>query len=255
MQSDRRPFDATVARDYERGRQMTPSEIRTWTTLFAADIANASDGAGIVLDLGSGTGRFSPALANELSVRVVAVEPAAEMRQVALRVNAHAHVKYVGGRAEAIPLRSDSCDAAFLFLSLHHFASLASASREISRVVRAKGSIFIRTEFSDRPHFTLWHSFLPQGAEIDRALYPPIGDVVTNLSNVGISVNAVRLVPYLAAPTLKVYIERLHLRSLSALRVLDPADIEEGLARLRHLDAELSQPVTELGHVMRCTRL
>ncbi len=247
-------FDSAVARDYERGRQMTRLELLTWTSSLAARMTGISELPRRVLDLGSGTGRFSPSLAEECNADVIGVEPSADMRRVAQQVNRHPRVRYLGGRAEAIPLQSRSCDAAFLFLCLHHFTDLNAASREIARVVRHDGTILIRTEFSDRPHLTLWHGFLPKGGEIDRALYPRVQDVVSALNDAAISIDALQLVPYLASHSLSAYIDRLHLLSLSALRLLGREEIESGLSQLNLQAAELSQPVNEIGHMMLCRR-
>ena len=138
-----------------------------------------------------------------------------------------------------------------VFASLYGFYA---ASREIARVVRRGGAILIRTEFSDRPHLTLWHGFLPKGAEIDRALYPRVQEVVSALNDAAISVDALQLVPYLASQSLSIYIDRLHLLSLSALRLLGREETESGLSGLNLQEAELSQPVNEIGHMMLCRR-
>jgi ubiquinone/menaquinone biosynthesis C-methylase UbiE len=247
-------FDSDVAQDYERGREMTRAELKTWTGALAARMGGTAGSPRTVLDLGSGTGRFSPALAEECDADVIGVEPSTDMRGVAQQVNRHPRVRYVGGRAEGLPLRSRSCDAAFLFLCLHHFTDLGAAAREIGRVVRRGGTVLIRTEFSDRPHLTLWHGFLPRGGEIDRGLYPRVRDVADALNDAAISVEALQMVPYLAAPSLSAYIGRLHLLSLSALRLLGREETEAELSRLSLQEAELSQPVSEVGHLMICRR-
>lgn len=247
-------FDAVVARDYEQGRAMTGAEMSTWTSALAQRLSVPAGKEKVILDLGAGTGRFSPSLAEHCDAQVIGVEPSAEMRRVAQQVNAHPRVSYIAGRAEGIPLVSQSCDAAFLFLCLHHFTELGTATLEIARVVRHGGPILIRTEFSDRPHLTLWHGLLPEGGEIDRALYPRLVDVAEALEDAAITVEELQLVPYLAADSLSVYIERLRLLPLTALRVLGREKTEAGLSRLNLHAAELSQPVREIGHLMLCRR-
>jgi ubiquinone/menaquinone biosynthesis C-methylase UbiE len=233
---------------------MTASEILTWTQALGAELEGSSRSHRRVLDLGSGTGRFSPSLANQCGADIIGVEPSPDMRRVAQRMNPHPHVNYIGGRAEAIPLAAQSCDAAFLFLSLHHFADLSEASREIARVVRPNGPILIRTEFSDRPHLTLWHGFVPKGGEIDRALCPAFSELATALRSADVAVEQVRLTPYLAARSLSAYIDRLHLLPLSALRILGKEETEAALGKLDLQESELSQPVNEVGHLLVCRR-
>jgi SAM-dependent methyltransferase len=247
------PFDSDVAQIYIHGRKMTRSEISTWTNVLKGQLNNLPS-TKCILDLGSGTGRFSPTLAEQCRAMVIGVEPSSGMRAVAQEVSQHPNVRYVGGQAEAIPLASNSCDAAFLFLSMHHFTDLLTASREIARVVRVNGAIVIRTEFSDRPHMTYWHGLIPRGAEIDRGLYPAFVDVSSALHSAGIVIEEVRLVPYLASSSLRAYISRLPLLSISALRILGKAEVEYRLSQFDLQEAEMSQPVNEVGHLIICHR-
>jgi ubiquinone/menaquinone biosynthesis C-methylase UbiE len=248
-------FDGDVARRYERGRKMTASEIRTWTDLFNSALRTSPIQTRRILDLGSGTGRFSPSLAEQCDAKVVALEPSDAMRRMAQQVNGHTRVTYVGGRAEQIPLASESCDAAFLFLSLHHFSDLQRAACEMARVVRVGGTIFIRTEFADRPHLTYWHGLMPGAAAIDRALYPTYGRVISALSQAMIEITRLDRVPYLASKSLGDYIERLRALSLSAHRVFGHANTQVCLSGLSFDHSELTQPIREIGHVMICRRL
>jgi ubiquinone/menaquinone biosynthesis C-methylase UbiE len=247
-------FDTAVAHDYERGRAMTGAEVSTWTGALAQRLSVPAGRESTILDLGAGIGRFSPALADHCDAQVIGVEPSDAMRHIAQQINAHPRVSYIAGCAEEIPLASQSCDAAFLFLCLHHFTELGTAAREMARVVRHCGPILIRTEFSDRPHLTLWHGLLPEGGEIDRALYPRMADVAEALEDAAITVEELQLVPYLAADSLCAYVERLRFLSLTALRLLGREKVETGLSRLSLHAAELSQPVSEIGHLMLCRR-
>jgi len=71
-----------------------------------------------VLDLGSGAGRFTPALAETFGGPVYGVEPSAKMRDAA-EVVRPANVRYLHGHAENVPLPDASCDLVLMFLSFH----------------------------------------------------------------------------------------------------------------------------------------
>jgi SAM-dependent methyltransferase len=232
---------------------MTSSEVSTWINQLASVLPlRGRAGLRTVLDLGSGTGRFSPALAEECSASVIGVEPSADMRAVAIAKNPHPRVEYRAGRAEELPIEERTCDAAFLFLSLHHFDDLDAAFSELARVCKPASPIVIRTEFRDRPHLVYWHGLLPDAAVIDRDLYPPMSVLRRAAAAAGIDVSVIRLVPYLAAVSLGDYIRRLRLLSISALRLYGEDATNEALSRVVLAGPELDQPVWEVGHLVVC---
>jgi len=90
-----------------------------------------------VVDLGSGTGKFTRALA-PLGAARVAVEPTAGMRAVFERVVPE--VPVLDGTAEAIPLPDDFADAVVSAQAFHWFRP-PPALREIRRVLRPGGGV------------------------------------------------------------------------------------------------------------------
>jgi SAM-dependent methyltransferase len=116
---------ARSADAYERGRPEYPAE--------AIDlVAGLLPERALVLDLAAGTGKLTrPLLAAGL--RVVAVEPVAEMR-AALPAGAEA----LEGTAEAIPLADASVDAVTVGQAFHWFDGDAALT-EIGRVLRPGG--------------------------------------------------------------------------------------------------------------------
>ena len=66
---------------YARGRALSPEAADTWTQSFARWAGPQRPLT--VIDLGSGTGRFTPALAETFGGPVYGVEPSQRMRHVA----------------------------------------------------------------------------------------------------------------------------------------------------------------------------
>ena len=86
---------------YARGRALTPAVLARWMKVFAGHAPPRRPLA--VLDLGSGTGRFTAALAGTFGGPVYGVEPSPRMREVAIRSSAHPAVTYLVGCARVSP--------------------------------------------------------------------------------------------------------------------------------------------------------
>jgi SAM-dependent methyltransferase len=126
-----RGFDR-VAATYERARPDYPAA----AVRYLGRSLHLGPGRTVV-DLGSGTGKFTRALA-PLGAARVAVEPTAGMRRVFL--TAVSDVPVLDGTAEAIPLPDGFADAVVCAQAFHWFRP-RRALREIARVLRPGGGI------------------------------------------------------------------------------------------------------------------
>ena len=126
-----RGFD-TAADAYERGRPDYPEAvIRHLGRVLRLGPSTT------VVDLGSGTGKFTRALA-PLGAARVAIEPTEGMRRVFARELPD--VPVLAGTAEAIPLPDGFADAVVVAQAFHWFRP-RPALREIARVLRPGGGI------------------------------------------------------------------------------------------------------------------
>jgi ubiquinone/menaquinone biosynthesis C-methylase UbiE len=225
-------YDGRQHTVYANGRALAPSSITDWMTAFARRLPARRPLS--VLDLGSGTGRFTPALADAFGGPVVGVEPSAGMRGVAERDATHPSVRYLDGAAERIPLPDNSCDVVLMFLSLHHVDDRAAAAREIGRVLAPGGRVLVRSTFADRMDHFLdgWHRYFPGATEIERRMFPTVGQVVDVFGEVGLRQLALDAVSVQLADNLTAYAQRLRLRAISTFEFLTEEEIEEGFAAL-----------------------
>lgn len=123
---------ATAADSYVRGRPDYPPEIDGWLR----SALGLQQGATVV-DLGAGTGKFTPRLL-ATGADVIAVEPVAQM--LAKLADACPTVQAKRGAADAMPLPDASVDAVVCAQAFHWFATHAALA-EIHRVLKPGGKL------------------------------------------------------------------------------------------------------------------
>jgi SAM-dependent methyltransferase len=125
-------FESVNATDYDELRPTYAPAAVGWV----AERGGLQPGS-LVVDLAAGTGQLSRRFAS-LGVRVVAVEPAANMR--AIIGSNQPDVTTLAGTAEGIPLCDGVADAVVVGNAFHHFDADA-AFVEIRRVLRPEGTL------------------------------------------------------------------------------------------------------------------
>lgn len=123
---------AQGAEAYVRGRPDYPPEIADWLQDRLGLRPEAT-----VVDLGAGTGKFTPYLLGT-GAKVIAVEPVAQMR--AKLSSAWPQVDVRSGTAASIPLPAGSANAVVCAQSFHWFATPAALA-EIQRVLIPGGRL------------------------------------------------------------------------------------------------------------------
>lgn len=227
-------YDTEQYRDYARGRALGEPHLRAWIEAFQAVLPAERPLVG--LDVGSGTGRFTPALAAAFGP-VTGVEPAERMREVAEAQPRPPDVRYLPGRAEDLPVPDANADYALLFLSWHHVQDKPAAVRELARVVRPGGRLLLRSNFSDHHPQPWWLEHFPGGLEIDAALFQPLHEVIALFTANGWRVAAFGTVTEPSVGTRAEMLDRLRLRTLSFFGQLEPDELAAGFDRLERLIA------------------
>jgi ubiquinone/menaquinone biosynthesis C-methylase UbiE len=243
-------FDDRLWRGYRQGRALPPQAMDAW--IDAVERHADARRPLTVLDLGSGTGRFTPTLADRFGGPVYGVEPATKMREIAVESSAHPNVTYLDGRAELIPLADASCDLAFLFFVIHHFTDRQAAAAELARVLRSGAAVCVRTQFGDRLREVSWRRYFPRALEVERSMFPTFDETTTPFTRLGFEIVAVDEVEFQIAPTVAAHLERLRWRAISTLELLSEAEVEAGFAAMERAAAADTgdEPVREIGDLL-----
>jgi ubiquinone/menaquinone biosynthesis C-methylase UbiE len=225
-----KPVDYNIQQyqNYERGRSLRPDQTAFWVHALAERLPRRRPLDG--LDLGSGTGRFAPALAAAFGP-VTGVEPADEMRRIA-RAADHPGVEYLSGSAKAIPLPGGSVDYTLMFLVWHHVRDQARAAAELARVTRPGGVVFLRSQFRDHMPRLWWLEHFPHGLETDAAIFQPLADVEAVFAGAGWQVAGFAKLTEPSAGTRAEKLVQLRLRPYSIFEQFTPEELTVGFDRL-----------------------
>ncbi|WP_296599998.1 class I SAM-dependent methyltransferase [Phenylobacterium sp.] len=220
---------------YAQGRILPAAAIASYMATFAGHLPDRRPLVGI--DLGSGTGRFTPALAETFGGPIHGVEPAGGMRRIAEADSRHPRVTYLAGRAEAIPRPDVSADFVLMFLSYHHVTDKPAAAREIARVLKPGGRLILRSTFKDRIPDHWWRRYFPRSHDVERAMFPTEAETIALFEAAGFrTIAAVQMeVPF--DGEIAALVARLKLRAVSVFEHMTEAELDDGFARI---DADLA---------------
>lgn len=230
MAFERVDYDRTQHAGYAKGRRLLPASRRTWLRAFRRHAGNRR--ITTVLDVGSGTGRFTPALADEFGADVIGVEPSARMREVAHVESSHPLVSYVPGHAADLPVADASADLALMFLVWHHVPDRAAAARELARALAPGARLLMATTLSDRLKDLLLYRYFPRTRAIDAEVFPTLEETVGVFAAAGFAHSALTEVHHRSADSLAEYAGRQRMRALSVYEHLTDEEYRDGLAAL-----------------------
>lgn len=152
------PSKAAVRATYERiAEPFAASRAEPWPEVLT--FTTSLDQDALVADVGCGNGRHTRALA-AAGHRVVAVDFARNLLVIGRRGSRGRlwgqKILWVQGDAATLPLRDDSMDAALCVAVLHHLPSVEErvrGLRELGRVLRPRGRVFLSVWALDQPRF------------------------------------------------------------------------------------------------------
>jgi SAM-dependent methyltransferase len=127
-----------------------------------------------VVNVGAGAGSYEPT-----QMAVVAVDPSIEM----IRQRPTGSAPAVLARAEALPFRDRSFDAALAVLTIHHWTFIADGLKELRRV-SARRVVILTYDPAWSERFWLASHYLPEIIELDREQLPSLGWLAAYLGEV-----------------------------------------------------------------------
>lgn len=235
-------YNGKLADSYESGRDITVVAEKTWLAAIEPHLAKA----GVVVDVGAGTGRFARRIDDNFASYVIAVEPAHGMRasaQLTAEPADNRSLAWIGGTAESLPLRPKSADVLWSAFATHYY-DLGGATREFARVVADDGLVLIWHAFSEVFDDLEWFRWFPEAREIDEERMPSRAEVVEAFEGVGFELIEHSVHNMLIASDLGALANRLSHRSISTLNLISDEAFETGLANLRvHAKTAPAEPV------------
>ena len=166
---DIQKFFERVASDWDTMRLAYYDErvIKSMVTVSGLDEGMA------VADVGTGTGFVAAGIAPRVK-RVLAMDNSPAMLEVARKNLSELgleNVELVEGDVRALPLESDSVEAAFANMVLHHAEDPGAMLREMGRIVKPGGVVTIIDEVEHsygwmrEEHADIWLGFTPEQVE------------------------------------------------------------------------------------------
>jgi SAM-dependent methyltransferase len=194
---------------------------------IAATIIEALSDARSVVNVGAGAGSYEPA-----QIVVVAVDPSIEM----IRQRPNRSAPAVLARAESLPFRSRSFDAAFAVLTIHHWTSISAGLSELRRVATRR-VVILTCDPACGDRFWLASHYLPEIIELDRSQLPTLGRLEKCLGEIKIlrGPDSQRLQDgFLGAfwQRPEAYLDPAVRRGISMFAKLPSDAVDRGLARL-----------------------
>src|SRR5262245_22731704 len=224
---------------YQSGRSLSTEAARVWTSIVAPFVGTHGDTR--ILDLGSGTGRFSLLFSQAFDEQVVGVEPSVAMIAVAANDPQPKRPSYVAGSAEALPIRDRSCALAWMSHVWHHVRDHQASARELFRVVADGGYVLVRGTFGDElDGFPTLFRFWPAAKEICEQL-PTIQQTVAVFEASGFVIIEKRRVDQTTADSLHEFAHRTRFRADTALALISDDAFREGQAAIE-MAASLEHP-------------
>ena len=223
----RADYNGPMAAAYDRGRTLPIDGLEAWRTAIRSHVRDGDR----VLDLGSGTGRWAEVFAQWFDVDIVGVEPAAGMRREAKCKNRPLRVVYVGGDGQCIPLRTESCDAAWMSNVIHHVDDLAACAGELRRVLRPGGPVLIRSAFPGRLDGISLFRWFP-GARAVAETFPSVEATLAAFAAAGFTQHSLSELSQVSAPSLRAACERVRLRADTTLAALSDDEFAAGLCKM-----------------------
>lgn len=135
----------------------------------------------LYLDIGCGTGNYTKAIAQD-KYQFIGIDPSQIMLEKA-NTSTKENIQWIKGKAENIPLASNSVDGIIASLTLHHWKNLDKGFKELNRVLKTQGRIIIFTSTPKQMQGYWLNHYFPIMLQDSMQQMPSSDKIKTNLSN------------------------------------------------------------------------
>jgi ubiquinone/menaquinone biosynthesis C-methylase UbiE len=238
-------YDKNLHRVYQQSRQLPDDTNRLWMDHLSRYVSREAPFQ--LLDLGSGTGRFSKLIADRFDCHVVGVEPSDKMREIAERSSDDSRVRFLPGNAGHIPATDGTFVYAWLSMVVHHVQNVEECAEELARVLTKDGLVFIRNAFNNRLEDICMYKYFPRAFEIDKHRLPNASYLIDAFSKHGFSFVAHDVLNQTIDRCFNDHIERLRQRGISTLALLTEEEFAQGIANMEQASKQMdpAKPVVE----------
>jgi SAM-dependent methyltransferase len=119
-----------------------------------------------------------------------------------------------------------------VFFVWHHVTDRPAGARELHRVVRPGGRLFVQANLADRMPDVWWFRVVPEWRRADTAQFRPEADVRRDFTDAGWRFVGGEDVTWARSASLAEDVEKLRMRAVSAFEFMSEDVIEAGFARI-----------------------
>jgi len=227
------PYDKDHASHYDASRAMIPEMRKAWLTAVRKYLPSITPLR--IIDIGSGTGRFSEFFAEQFGASVTGVEPSDDMRRVAESKLSSDRIRYLKGGAEKLPINDDRFDLAWLSMVIHHIEDRPACASETARVLNTGGIAIVRNSFKGRLDGIEFYEYFTGSMEVDNDRLPSVEEIRNTFEAAGFSFIALESVQQTFADNFQAYYDKLSNRGVSTLRLISDEEFHKGLVRIEDI--------------------
>ncbi|UCE39126.1 MAG: methyltransferase domain-containing protein [Thermoplasmata archaeon] len=221
------PVDySDIAGYYDKVRITSPDYLRFWSSRIAQ--YGSINKNSRVLDIGSGTGRFTLMLSKVTNSEVHAIEPSVDMLDKAMKKDKKKKVNWSKGKAEELAFPDEFFDCVYMTFVFHHIKNRKKALAEIYRILKPKGKcIFMTTSYGHIRRSPLY--LFPGLAAIDLGRFPSLPEFKRILKKASFKDVHYHLDKYENQKySLDDYLKRVKSKHVSTLSVLAEDEFKRG---------------------------
>ena len=229
------PLFAEIAPRYDALRPLSAGDRARLEAMVREATLQAGD---LVVEVGCGTGRLTLPMAAITPAKVMGVDSEARMLEVARAKDAAGRVEWVRGSAYRLPVGDGAAALVMMVMVVHLLRQRGRAFAETRRVLRPGGRVSVWTFTPRHVEDFYLNEYFPSIAVIDRARFPPVKTLTSELRRAGFADVRVDVQDEPRRIDIAQAVDRVRGRYISTLSLLPPLEYRLGLQRLEETLAQ-----------------